>query len=96
MSRPTVTIISADGSASKDTQPIPNVFKVSQSQLNSRRIPPSKPLHRLPSQVIKTSATAWIFGRCEFSLFRSTSELVRCKVSVRIFLSCRDDVFMIH
>jgi large subunit ribosomal protein L4e len=27
MSRPTVTVISADGSASKDTQPIPNVFK---------------------------------------------------------------------
>jgi hypothetical protein len=28
MSRPTVTIIGADGAASKDTQAIPNVFKV--------------------------------------------------------------------
>lgn len=35
MSRPTVTIISADGSASKDTAPIPNVFKVSEWKPNT-------------------------------------------------------------
>ena len=33
MSRPTVTIIGADGAASKDTHPIPNVLKVSLQNL---------------------------------------------------------------
>ena len=29
MSRPTVTVVSAKGEATKDTVPVPNVFKVS-------------------------------------------------------------------
>ncbi|ORX93493.1 hypothetical protein BCR34DRAFT_236786 [Clohesyomyces aquaticus] len=39
MSRPTVTVISPDGGASKDTLPIPSVFKVRISTLHCSQFP---------------------------------------------------------
>jgi hypothetical protein len=37
MSRPTVTVVSAKGEATKDTVPVPNVFKVSSAAIRTSR-----------------------------------------------------------
>jgi hypothetical protein len=37
MSRPTVTVVSAKGEATKDTVPVPNVFKVSSAATRTPR-----------------------------------------------------------